>query len=121
MAKSVSFCFHDPSGTDPEHVLTLFSDADVPYRNTNNLANAKNAQDYFNKVGCQVLGGKGSGFYHSDWLADGILRTPKEADFSIFNATGEPADNMDLSCSGWQANAETPDWLPQFAGGSGSL
>ena len=76
------------------------------------------AQAYFNVVGCQTMNGTGSSFYSVNWQQDALLwRNPREADYGLLDAVGNPVRGMDVSCASFQPDASIPAWVPKFARG----
>lgn len=95
------------------------SDENVTTRNTNNLASPENAKQYFDKIGCQVLLGSGSGFYYVDWDQDAARAG--QAQFELLDTEGNALNKIDTTCAGFVAEQNLESWVPKFAGGPAGL
>jgi len=91
------------------------SDVDATARNPNNLASSDNAKQYFEKIGCQVLLGSGSGFYYVDWDQDAPASGKPQ--FGLLDRAGNVLNNIDTTCAGFSAEPNVPSGVPKFAGG----
>lgn len=91
------------------------SDVGATARNTNNLASSDNAKQYFDKIGCQMLRGNGSGFYYVDWDQD--APASGKPHFGLLDTAGNVLNNIDATCAAFRAEPGVPSGVPKFAGG----
>lgn len=91
-----------------------YDDTTIAGRNPNNVANAENAKQYFNKIGCRILKGYGSSFYYVDWDEDGAYDKPH---FGILDSRGEAKNGIDAYCTGYTVDKSVASSVPRFAGG----
>jgi len=95
------------------------NDANVADRNPNNVASPENAKQYFDTIGCQVLNGNGSGFYHVD--RDQHATASARPQFGLLDVAGNVLNGIDTTCAAFSPQPDPPIWLPKFAGGPTGL
>lgn len=83
--------------------------------NNEHGTNVQDAQTYFNKLGCQILAGKGTAFYYVDWDEDQVdLNKPA---FGLLKHDG--TSMFDLSCQNFKVDIYAKTEYPKWLGGDG--
>jgi len=91
------------------------NDTAVEGRNPNNLANSANAKQYFDKIGCQLLKGSGSGFYFVEGNQDALANDWPY--FGLLGNDGNVLNSIDGTCTEFVAEQNVPSGVPALAGG----
>lgn len=75
------------------------------------------AVNYFQKFGCQILSGQGTGFYYVDWDEDNTNNT-EQPSWGVLDSFGNPKFG-NLSCANHKPDMDTPkESVPKWLGGN---